>query len=74
MQDRDVKPGLWVKTTKLGKTVGMTIAEKHLSVRKEGVEGTVLNYVPGHGGDVWYVQHRDTSDVGAYMFTEFEPV
>lgn len=74
MQDSDVKQGMWIKTTKLGDSKGMTIAYKHLSVRQEGVEGTVLGWVPGHGGDVWFVQHRDSQDVGAYVFTEFEPV
>ncbi len=69
-----VKPGIRVKTTKLGDTMGMTIALKHLSVRAEGVTGTVKSYVPGHGGDVWFVQHDGSNDVGAYVFDEMEPI
>lgn len=68
-----VKPSLRVRTTKLGKTTGMLIKEKHLEVRKAGVTGTVLSYVPGHGGDVWFVKHDGCEDVGAYCFDELEP-
>jgi hypothetical protein len=75
MDCNNVKPNLRVKTNaKLGKTDGMTIKEKHLDVRKPEVTGTVLNYVPGHGGDVWFVKHDDSEDVGAYCFDEFEPI
>ncbi len=67
-----VKPNLNVRTIKLGETTGMTIAEKHLVVRKTGVTGTVLNYVPGHGGDVWFVKHDGCEEIGAYCFDELE--
>ena len=73
MHDSDVKPDLRVKTTKLGDTKGMTISPKHLNVRREGVVGTVKSYVPGHGGDVWFVQHDSGDEVGAYVFNEMEP-
>ena len=69
----DVKPWLRVRTVKLGETTGMLIAEKHLNCRRAGVTGTVQHYVPGHGGDVWFVAHDDGT-VGAYRFTELEPV
>lgn len=69
----DIKPGITVITGKLGNTTGMMIADKHLLVRQEGVLGTVLDYVPGHGGDVWFVRHGDTPAIGAYVFNEFEP-
>ncbi len=68
-----VKSGIRVKTTALGDTKGMLIKEKHLEVRREGLTGTVKSYVPGHGGDVWFVQHDNSEEVGAYCFTEFEP-
>ena len=72
MRDSDVKPGLRVKTIKLGNITGMFIVPKHLDVRREGVVGTIKDYVPGHGGDVWFVQHEGTDEVGAYIFTEME--
>ena len=68
-----VKVGLKVKTNKrLGKTTGMFIAQKHLNARRPNKEGKVSGYVPGHGGDVWWVTHKDGT-VGAYMFDEFSP-
>lgn len=73
MRDSDVKPGIRVKTTQLGDTIGMTIVPKHLDVRREGVTGTVQDYVPGHGGDVWFVRHDGSDEVGAYVFYEMEP-
>ncbi len=74
MKDSEVKAELKVRTTKLEDTQGMLIAQRHLSVRKEGITGTVLSYVPGHGGDVWFVKHDGTGEVGAYTFTELERV
>ncbi len=69
-----VKVGLRVKITQLGDTKGIYVKPKHLKCRKLGVTGTVLNYVPGHGGDVWWVEHDKDSQVGAYAFDEFEEV
>lgn len=74
MNCNDVKPGLCVTVAKLGSTDGMTIAPKHLAVRRVGTVGTVSGYVPGHGGDVWWVKHSGSEDVGAYCFDEIEPV
>ncbi|MBI2063669.1 MAG: hypothetical protein HYT65_01595 [Candidatus Yanofskybacteria bacterium] len=74
MQLEKVKVGLKVKTSKrLGKTTGMLIAQKHLDARQPNREGEVSGYVPGRGGDVWWVTHNDGS-TGAYMFDEFSPV
>ena len=74
MNENHIKSGLKVITGKLGETKGMLIADKHMLVRQEGITGIVLEYVPGHGGDVWFVAHDDSPAVGAYMFNEFEPV
>lgn len=68
-----VKPGLKVKTIKLGDTVGMIIAPKHLSVRREGVMGTVKAHIPNHGGEVWFVKHEGSDEIGAYVYDEIEP-
>ncbi len=72
MDCNDVKQGLKVKVAKLDTTDGMMIAPHHLSCRSQGVTGTVKGYVPGHGGDVWFVEHDDSDDVGAYCFNELE--
>ncbi len=68
-----VRAGLKVKTTKLGDTMGMFVVQKHLDARKANKEGSVTGYVPGHGGDVWWVRHVDGT-TGAYAFDEFEPI
>jgi hypothetical protein len=69
----DVKPNMKVRTTKLYETTAMLIKKKHLEVRKAGITGTVLSYVPGHGGDVFFVQHDGSEYIGAYCFNELEP-
>jgi hypothetical protein len=68
----DVKPGMRVRIGKLGNTAGMAIAKEYLDSRAEGATGTIRTWVPGHGGDVWFVHHGDS--IGAYCFTEFEEI
>ncbi len=75
MKENEARVGMRIMTRRLGKkgTMGMLIHKKHLSVRKRDVVGTLLQQVPGHGGDVWFVKHNDgTNQVGAYCFTEME--
>ena len=53
----------------------MIIPQEYLDIRREGITGSVLGHVPGHGGEVWFVQHDGSSkDTGAYHFKEVEPV
>ena len=74
MDCNDVEPGLRVKTVfELESTRGMLIKQVHLDNRVPNAEGTVLGYVPGHGGDVWWVEHADKK-VAAYSFAEFNPL
>lgn len=73
MKLEDVENGLRVRTVfNLRGTNGMTIAKKNLDARTTNALGTVRGWVPGHGGDVWWVQH-DNGTVGAYVFDEFNP-
>lgn len=72
MGANEVKSGLRVRVGRLDTTAGMSIAPKHLVCRKTGVTGTVKAWVPGHGGDVHFVQHDDSDDIGAYCYTELE--
>lgn len=44
------------------------VSSKHQNARKSS-EGTYKGYVPGCGGDVWWVEHEDGS-VGAYLTNE----
>ena len=70
----DVKPGLRVRTAEaLGSTTGMLIVKDALDDRKEGVTGTVMGFVAGHGGDVWWIRHDNNGKVAPYSFTELDP-
>lgn len=68
------QPNERVFVAKLGDTVGMLIQPQHLSNRTEGVIGTCTGWVPGHGGDVVWVQHDGDPNlpVQAYSYTELE--
>jgi len=66
-----VRVGLIVRTNKrLGKTIGFSVVQKHLDARKPNKAGVISGYVPGHGGDVWWVKHNDGT-TGAYVYNEF---
>jgi hypothetical protein len=62
----------------LGPTVGMMVGQRHLNGRKPNALGIVVGWVPGHGGDAYWVRHSegpssdDPSPVAAYCSTEFE--
>lgn len=59
---------------RLGSTTGMTIVQRHLDVRRVGASGTVLDWVPGYGGDVWWVQHDESEEIGAYCVDEMAQI
>lgn len=79
-----LKPGLAVITdSRLGTTTGMMINPLYLSRRRPDERGRTMTWVPGHGGDVWFVDHNSMSrneegwtqsDVAAYSFTELTVV
>lgn len=68
----EVRAGLRVKVTRLGSTKGMTVNPNHTYCRRVGACGEVIGWVPGHGGDVWWVK-QGVGEIGAYCFDEFEP-
>ena len=64
--------GTRIKTNdELETTTGMMIPAKYLDVRRCNSTGVVKGPVPGHGGDVYWVEHYD-GIVATYCFTEFE--
>lgn len=73
MEVNDIEKGMQVKINQLDDTKGMSINKKHLDVRKADIEGVILDAVPGHGGDVWWIEHNN-KEVGAYCFTEFDKI
>jgi hypothetical protein len=74
LEVQGMKIGMKVKVTHLETTDGMLISEKHLLPRKADSVGEVLGWVPGHGGDIWWVKHDVTGEICAYSFTELEEV
>ena len=66
-----MKAGDMVKTVVMLETAdGILVVKKHLDARRANCKGRLLNWVPGHGGDVWFVQH-ESDDIAAYSITEF---
>ncbi len=63
---------------KLETTQGMLVTPRHLNGRRPDTLGIVTGWVPGHGGDAYWVRHAegpssaDPSPVAAYCFDEFE--
>ena len=70
-----LESGQKVKTTlKHDDWRGACVVPSLLSNRKAS-EGTFLGWVPGHGGDVWYVAHgSDATDQAVYMYDEVEAI
>ena len=67
-----LKPGTTIVTNyELESTKGFLIAEKHINARRINTNGVIAFPVPGHGGDVYFVDHADGS-TGVYCWSEFE--
>lgn len=63
--------GMVVETVgELEDTTGYIVPEGSLDQRRPGLWGMVKGFVPGHGGDVWWVEHPDGT-VAPYCYTEF---
>jgi hypothetical protein len=57
---------------KLESTFGMSVPQRNIDSRRPSMAGTIHGYVPGHGGDVYWVRHPGVEAVAPYCFTEFE--
>lgn len=65
--------GLRVRTNAtLEPTTGMMVGLENLRQRRPDAEGEIRGPVPGHGGDVYWVQHGIEPMLAPYCFTEFE--
>lgn len=51
-----IQSGMRVRVIADEGTTGMFIKPDILNRREIGKTGTVVSYVPGHGGDVWFVE------------------
>jgi hypothetical protein len=63
---------IWVHRTRLliGFCLGWLVSDKHIICRKANAHGTVGGWVPGHGGDVYWV--KQGKDVACYGYKEIE--
>jgi hypothetical protein len=52
---------------------GFLVLPKHLDVRRPNEVGEYIGYVPGAGGDLWWIKHKDGT-VGAYSTDELTDV
>lgn len=50
-------------------TESFFVKQKHIDCRKN-TAGRYTGYVPGAGGDVWWIEHKDENVVGAYCLNE----
>jgi hypothetical protein len=56
----------------LGDTRGFSVSPQNKAQRQANAVGVIGGYVPGHGGDVYWVHHGPDMPPGAYCFNEFE--
>jgi hypothetical protein len=45
------------------------VQQRYLDARRPNEVGGYSGYVPGAGGDVWWIEHKDGT-IGAYMYNE----
>lgn len=65
-----IKEGLEITTTFLHDSKRIKADEAYISARRANIKGKVLRCVPCNGGDVWFVEHHDTKDIGVYSSLE----
>lgn len=55
----------------LGSTSGIFVRPQYLEARRPNAKGTIKNWVAGHGGDIYWVEHEDKT-IAVYGWMEFE--
>ena len=48
---------------------GFFVKEQYIKARKPSTNGVYIGYVPGAGGDIWWIKHEDET-IGAYLVNE----
>lgn len=56
----------------LESSVGMNVAPCFISRRQANAFGVIQCVAPGHGGDVYMVEHADSAVWAPYCWSEFE--
>ena len=66
-----IEEGMSIRThERLGSTAGMMVHRSYLDARRAGEKGKLLTWVPGHGGDLWLIEHEDGRRA-VYCYMEF---
>lgn len=66
-------PGTAIITHKtLDSIAGLLVAHSYLSARKGSTRGVIKGFVPGHGGDIYFVSHDDDATMAVYGWHEME--
>jgi hypothetical protein len=69
----DIQDKMRVRTVaELKDTTGIYLNPIYIYARRPDRLGRVMSYVPGYGGDVWWVEHDDRS-VAFYQSCELVP-
>jgi len=71
LTENTIRPGIRVRVAFDYGTGGMLIHQKYLDARRVGATGITGLYVPGHGGDIYWVKHDDGT-IAAFGFMELE--
>lgn len=64
-----------IKNKIAGKKIcmGFFVKDKYINCRRTDEVGTYRGWVPGAGGDVWWIEHMDGT-IGAYLFDELTDI
>ena len=73
MKESDVETGMRIVVTDIKTTIGYNVAKAHIANRGLHARGTILGYIPGHGGEVFAVEH-DAGPIAVYHHSEFERI
>ncbi len=63
--------GTKLVVTRLDSITGMLVRSEYLANRRARETVEMIDFVPGHGGDVWWCRH-DNGDVAVYGWWELE--
>ena len=60
-----------VTDKRLGSTSGIFVRPQYIEARRPSAKGVIKNWVAGHGGDIYWVEHEDGA-IAVYGWMEFE--
>jgi hypothetical protein len=61
------------KITPMNECGGFLVKGNHILCRRPNEQGEYNGWVPGAGGDIWWIKHSDGT-IGAYTFDELTDI